>query len=86
MFPEPSTTLSQSFAIPSNIPLHDLTVSVGYHCPVCGNRVIVLSSDDPPDYEFSLEFLPSSCVCGYQQPIRFADIQRLEIWRELKAH
>jgi hypothetical protein len=59
-----------------------LVVSIGYYCPLCGSRVIVLSSEHPPETELRGEFLPSQCHCGFEQPIHISDLQTLDIWRD----
>jgi hypothetical protein len=57
-------------------------VHVGYTCPLCGRRVVVLRSCDPVRDAGPLE---SECPCGFIRPIETKDIQSLDVWREPAA-
>ena len=55
-------------------------VFVGYTCPLCGSRIAVLRSSDPPHGQ--PHEIISECKCGCLRRIRLQDIQQLETWRE----
>ncbi|MGZ4814244.1 MAG: hypothetical protein ACXVZV_02460 [Terriglobales bacterium] len=55
-------------------------VFVGYTCPLCGSRIAVLRSSDPPN-GLPREII-SECKCGNIRRIRLEQIQDLDTWRE----
>jgi hypothetical protein len=57
-----------------------LAIVVGYTCPLCKQRVVVLRSSKPP--HDCPEVFISKCPCGFERPIRLAEIQELDVWRE----
>jgi|SRR5579883_418036 len=58
-------------------------ICVGYTCPLCKQRVVVLRSSDPPPQNSDL--IHSQCKCGYYRPVRISEIQFLEVWRATAA-
>lgn len=55
-------------------------IIVGYQCPLCQQRVVVLRSTDPPPEHVAV--IESQCPCGFVRPVRIEEIQELEVWRE----
>jgi len=55
-------------------------VSLGYICPNCETRVVVLRSSDPPMKCPAAIFV--RCTCGHTRYIGMDEIQSLEVWRE----
>ena len=58
-------------------------VSVGYKCPICTRRVVVLRSCEAK--RNPSEPIVSECHCGYCRPIYIADVQSLDVWHEARA-
>ncbi len=54
---------------------------VGYNCPICKQRVVVLSSLAPPT-RLPISSIESECQCGYALRIAIDQIQTLDTWRE----
>jgi len=61
--------------------LPDQVTCVGYTCPICKRRVIVLRSSAPPKKSPTYHF-ESECECGFALLIGLEQIQALETWRE----
>jgi hypothetical protein len=55
-------------------------ILVGYCCPICWRRVVVFCSltQELPRDEFH-----SKCECGYKKVIPLAEVQELDVWREI---
>lgn len=58
-------------------------VCVGYRCPICGHRVVVLRSCEP--VLVPSDPILSQCSCGYYRPVYIEDLQSLDVWRESAA-
>jgi|tagenome__1003787_1003787.scaffolds.fasta_scaffold20546882_2 hypothetical protein len=57
-------------------------VYLGYRCPVCGQRVRVLSSIGPATEDFLPATIDTACHCGYEREIYREEVLLLDIWRE----
>jgi hypothetical protein len=57
-------------------------VCVGYKCPICGRRVVVLRSCEPT---LPTDPILSECICGYYRPVHIDELQSLDVWRESAA-
>ena len=56
---------------------------LGYTCPQCGERVVVLSSSRHPPVEFVTKGqIESECDCGLKRTIPLADVRELDVWTE----
>lgn len=56
---------------------------LGYICPHCGERVLVLCSSRHLPVEFVTRGrIESRCKCGLESTIPLADVQSLDIWVE----
>ncbi len=59
---------------------------LGYTCPQCGERVVVLSSSWHPPVEFVTKGrIESKCKCGLERTIPLADVRKLDVWTEYLA-
>jgi hypothetical protein len=54
-------------------------ICVGYSCPICKQKVVVLRSSDTIAKATDVT---SQCECGFMRPIRIAEIQSLDVWRQ----
>ena len=52
-------------------------VCVGFKCPVCQRRVVVLSSSDPVPQTATV--IVGACRCGFVRPIPMVEVQSLEV-------
>ena len=55
-------------------------VCVGFKCPVCQRRVVVLRSSDPVPQTATV--IVGACRCGFVRPIPMVEVQSLEVRHE----
>jgi transcription elongation factor Elf1 len=56
---------------------------LGYTCPRCGQRVVVLCSCWHPPIEFVTKGqIESKCKCGLERTIPLGDVRNLDVWTE----
>jgi hypothetical protein len=61
----------------------DEVTYLGYVCPQCGERVVVLCSFQHPPIEVVVRGrIESKCKCGLPRTIPLGDIKKLDVWTE----